>query len=561
MDRDHDGTDQNGGDQNGWEELGEELDELGQHPFRLSGSNPTEEGVLGSREAAGYRARASDKLFDGRFKTGRLAGLTMWGAIWVLSWPVVLESFLNALVGITDTVLSTRLGLDQADAVGGAAYINWFIGLVIMAIGVSATAMIARGIGAGRMALANATLGQSLVLAVSAGVVLGAFIALGAETFAGALNMTEGATAAFTEYMVIIGLGVPVAAVLFILVSCARGAGDTRRPLYAMALRNLVNIGASYALSGVDVGGAANPFPFDLGVRGLALGTVLGDLAGAGVLLIMAVRGTWGIRILRRRLIPHWTTMWRLIRLATPNFFESLGMWFGNVLVLMLVGMLGLMDRAARVGEGGVAAADGDGLLGAHVIAIRIESLSFLPGFAMGTAAATLAGQYLGARRRDLARSAMIRCAAIGAAVMGAMGVVFITAPRFVTGLMTEQPEHMEITPSLLFICGTVQIPFAIGLVLRTAMRGAGDVRWALALTWISTYLVRLPLAFLFSGVDIVVRDDNGGVRTLLENPMPDDFFVSGLSGLWVALCTDLTIRGVLFTARFVQGGWAEQRV
>jgi len=546
-------------DESDWNEGFEEFEDLEAHPFRM-GTDPTEEGVLGSREAAGYSAAPADGLVEGRFRTGRLAGLTMWGAIWVLSWPVVLEGFLNAFVGITDTVLSARLGLDQADAVGGASYINWFIGLVIMAVGVGATAMIARGIGAGRMALANATLGQSLVLAVSAGVVLGAFIALGAESVAGALNMTEGATAFFTEYMLIIGLGVPVAAVLFMLVSCARGAGDTRRSLYAMALRNLVNIGASYALSGVDVGGVANPFGFDLGVTGLALGTVLGDLAGASVLLTMAIRGTWGIRILRRRLIPHWTTMWRLVRLATPNFLESFGMWIGNFMVIAMVGMLGLMDRAARAGVDG-AATDGDGLLGAHVIAIRIESLSFLPGFAMGTAAATLAGQYIGARRKDLARSAMVRCAAIGAAVMGAMGVVFITAPRFVTGLMTDQPEHMEITPVLVFTCGTVQIPFAIGLVLRTAMRGAGDVRWALALTWISTYLVRLPLAFLLSGVDIIAPDGDGGVRTLLENPMPDDFFVSGLSGLWVALCTDLTIRGVLFTARFVQGGWAHQRV
>lgn len=544
----------------------EELEGLEEHPFRI-GTDPTEEGVLGSREAPGYSDRRADKLDNGRFRTGRLAGLTMWGAIWALSLPVVAESFLNALVGITDTVLSTRLGLDEADAVGGASYINWFIGLVIMAVGVGATAMIARGIGAGRMALANATLGQSLVLAVGAGVVVGASVALGAEWIAGLLNMTEGATAEFTDYMVIIGLGVPIASVLFILVSCARGAGDSRRPLYAMVVRNGVNIVASVMLSGVTLEfglfgrDISITGPVELGVTGLALGTVLGDLAGASLMLTMAIRGTWGIRILRRRLVPHWTTMRRLVRLATPNFLESFGMWIGNFMVIAMVGMLGVMDRVARAGADGVAQADGDGLLGAHVIAIRIESLSFLPGFAMGTAAAALAGQYLGAGRKDLARSAMLRCTALGAAVMGSMGAVFIFAPRWVTGLMTSQPEHMEITPSLVFICGTIQIPFAIGLVLRTAMRGAGDVRWALALTWISTYAVRLPLAFLFSGVDIVSRDGDGGVRTLLENPMPDDFFLSGLSGLWVALCTDLTIRGVLFTARFVHGGWAHQRV
>lgn len=544
----------------------------GSGPDRYGGADdrapdPTEEGLVGVREAGiGANGRRVQGLTeDGRFRSGRLAGLGMWAAIWVLSWPVLLESFLNSLVGLTDTVLAAGLGVAEADAIAGASYIMWFIGLVIMAVGVGATALISRSVGAGRMAVANAVLGQSVLLGLVLGVFVAVFVVFMAGPVAGLLNMTEAASRAFITYLLVIAFGVPGASLLFILSACARGAGDSRRPLYAMFLRNIVNIGVSFLLSGVDISRTvmgedgprteiliANPAGFDLGILGIAIGTVAGDLVGAAVLLRMSLQGTWGITLYRRRLRPHWVTLQRLVRLGWPNFVETAGMWVGNFLVIIIVGGI----TVAGVAKGA------EGLLGAHIIAIRIEAMSFLAGFAMGTAAATLVGQYLGAGRPDKARGAAFRCTLIGSGVMLAFGVAFITAPRFLVGLLSAQPEHLELTPMLLFICGWVQVPFAIGIVLRSALRGAGDVKVVLGITWVSTYLIRLPLAFLLSGADLAFGGANGTTAWLtIVNPMPDDFPIQGLWGLWVGLCADLFIRGLMFAARFLHGGWTRVRV
>ncbi len=115
---------------------------------------------------------------DGRIKSGKLAGLSMGGAIWVLSWPILVESFLNSLVGLTDTVLAAALPNGEAatDAIGGASYIMWFIGLTIMAIGIGATALISRAVGGGKLAVANAALGQTVLLALILGTVVGSGI-------------------------------------------------------------------------------------------------------------------------------------------------------------------------------------------------------------------------------------------------------------------------------------------------------------------------------------------------------------------------------------------------
>ena len=494
---------------------------------------------------------------EGTFRTGRLAGLGMGGAIWVLSWPVMLESFLNSFVGLTDTVLAAGLPNGEAatDAIGGASYLMWFVGLIIMALGIGATALISRAMGGGRVAAANAVLGQTLSLGVVLGLLVGLVLYLIAGPIAAMLSLSEEATPLFTGYLAIIASGTVFATLLFALTACSRGAGDSIRPLMAMVVRNVVNIIVSWCASGVTInmpdflggGGLAPPINLDMGVTGIALGTVVGDIAGMLIVLVMACSGTWGIRVKARRLKPHWVTISRLVRLGVPNFLETLGMWVGNFLLIVMVGWIALEQATP-------------GLLGAHIVAIRIEAFSFLPGFAMGAAAATLAGQYLGAKRPDMAKRAVMWCTAIAAVIMTGFGLSFVFLNDTITGMFTQQPLHLERTPTLLLLCGLAQLPFALAIVFRSAMRGAGDVRWVMALTWTATYGVRLPLAYLFSGVDIPLH---GSLERLLgtaviENPSPFEY---GLNGLWLGLTIELFVRGLLFTVRYMNGGWLRKRV
>lgn len=481
---------------------------------------------------------------DGRFKSGRLAGLTLGPALFILSWPVITESFLNSLVGLVDTTLAAGLpnGEAAADAIGGASYIMWFIGLVIMALGVGATALVSRTVGRSRLAAARTVLGQTTSLALICGVFVGVFIYMVSPAVVTILNMSADAGAAFRDYMHIIALGVPAASLLFGLIACARGAGDSVSPLWAMVIRNIVNIAVSWVASGAEAFGHAPPVSLGMGVAGIAAGTVAGDIAGVLVILLQARSGRWGIRLRLKRMKPHWITVRRIVRLGIPNFFETFGMWIGNFFVVAFVGLLARQLNT-------------EGLLGAHIIAIRIEAFSFLPGFAMGSAAATLAGQYLGARRPDLAKRAVLVATGVASTLMAAIGLAFILIPRPITGLLSQQDSHLAIVPHLLIICGFVQIPFALGIVFRSAMRGAGDVKAVMVITWITTYAIRLPLAYICSGVDIPVpfRPD-----LVIHNPAPWD---PSLQGLWIGLCSELILRGALFTGYFMRGRWLNAKV
>ena len=509
---------------------------------------------------------------DGRLTRGRLKGLSMNKAIWVLAWPILLESYLNSLVGLTDTMLASQISAEATDAIGVASYFVWFIGLIAMALATGATALVSRSVGKHRLSVANAAVGQTYLVAIISGFIVGGFIAAIAPSIASRVSLEGEARTAFIGYLRIVAMGVPLSSILFAGIACLRGAGDSYRPLVAMALCNLVNMIVSFVLAGVPIqtsrlDGAGQLITnkiipavpgFEMGILGIAFGTLVAHAVGAIVITAFLIRGRSGVKLKRRWLRPHAITLKRLLRLGAPNFAESLGMWVGNFFVVMFVGWLAVADRQA----GG----SGDGIFGAHIWGIRIEAFSFLPGFSMGMAAATLAGQYLGAGSTARARTAIIRCTIIGAGIMGLMGAAFILFPHWIIGRFTAQPAHLELVPRLLVICGVVQIPFGIALVIRSALRGAGDVKFVMWITWTSTYLMRIPLAYALSGVDIytTVTSPEGEEikRILFENPFPHIEGITGtLGGLWLGLCTELFLRGALFAARFLHGGWSKVKV
>ncbi len=489
---------------------------------------------------------------DGRLKTGRLAGLSLYAAIWTVGWPVLVDSVLNSLVGLTDTMVAAAISPAATDAIGNAAYILWFCGLFMIALDVGATALISRSIGAGRWAVANAAVGQTMILAVVTGVAVGLMLLVLSAPIAAVMGMSAEGEALFRSYLRLVSLDVPLMGVLYAGIACLRGSGDSFRPMRAMIVVNIINLGLSWVLSGADYSVMAkgpggemvrtvlfhNPFPFKMGMLGIGLGMMLGHTAGAGLILLTLIRGKSGLKLRRSRLRPHWHTMRRIVKVGFPNFLETLGMWIGNFPVILMAGWIG---------------AD---LVGAHILAVRIEAFSFQPGFAIGIAAAALAGQYLGAGSPRLAKRAVLICTGLSAGVMGLMGVCFILFAKPIVGVLSAQGVHLSVTPRLLEITGLVQVPFAVALVLRQAMRGAGDVKVVMWLTWITTYAFRLPLAYALSGVEIPLP----GGRTF-ANPFKDWVGEASLTGLWVGLCAEIVLRAVAFGIRFFEGGWTRVRV
>lgn len=451
---------------------------------------------------------------------GRLGGMSLRRQVWVLAiWPL-LEQVMAFLIGTVDLWLAAwlkpeELAVAANDALGVAGYVNWLMGLMMGSVGVGASALVARAIGGRHKRLANAALGQAILLAMGVGVVFGVFLYTAAGPIAGIVGVDGRAHGLCVMYLRIISIAAPMSSLLFVGGACLRAAGDTRTPFFVVVMVNIVNVVASllFVYGPAPVGGH--------GVAGIAAGTAVAWVVGAVLILFVLFRGNRLIRLRPARLKPHWHTAKRIIRVAIPQLAEGLVIWGGNFLVIIIIGHLAT-----------------GGMLGSHMWAVRIESASFLPGLALAGAASILVGQYLGANDPRMAMRSALFCCGVAVATMSLSGLVFLTLGDKLIALFSPVPIHNELVPQLLFVCGWVQPMFALYVVLSSAIKGAGDTRSTMVIGYLSLFLFRLPLVYLF------------GV-----------YLDMGLVGVWYGLCTEMVMRGLMFAARFFHGGWLTTRV
>ena len=261
-----------------------------------------------------------------------------------------------------------------------------------------------------------------------------------------------------------------------------------------------------------------------LGFAGVALGTACGEGVGGVLVLSVLARGRSGLRIRWAGLRPHPPSIRRLLRISLPAAGESLTNVICQLWFLALINRLGSVATAA------------------HGVAIRCEAIAFLTVTAFSVAASTLTGQYLGARRPDLAARAAASAWGLGVGVLSFLGLILYTQSpgMFELFLAGRQPEVSAQGVPVLRIVAFALPALATINVLGGALRGAGDTRWPWLIVLFGYLVVRLPLTYYLAGPEEGAAFGLGW----------------GLQGAWIAMFADLHVRGALVAARFLQGGW-----
>jgi MATE family, multidrug efflux pump len=453
--------------------------------------------------------------------TGQPAlGESLWRPLIVLSLPVLAEQILSMLVGLNDTYLANHLPTHAADAgaaVGTITYFLWFMGLLVSSIGTGSTAIIARAKGARHKSLANKVTGQS----VSAAVIFG--LASGFICFVAAIPLVHttglhGLAAQYAlAYLRMLSWSLPPFMLMFVVNSCLRGAGNTLTPAICMILVNIVNMVCSFALTrgwwGLPV----------MGFDGIAAGTVIAFIFGGVLAFAVVLIGTRGAKLHLHRLAPHWHTIKRLLRIGIPAGLEGILMWIANYAVVVVVNKMDPTNASAS----------------AHMNTVRLESISYLVGFAFSIAAATMVGISLGQKNPARAQRSAYMAYAMGGGFMTLCGILMITLGRYPARWLSPSDAHIvHLTTRCLFITGFIQSGFAANMIFGGALRGAGDTFWVMILNLSTQLCLRM------TGVVIV------GLK-----------FHLGLPAIWCVLAGELFLRGVLMYGRFLHGGWKQIQV
>ncbi len=436
-------------------------------------------------------------------------------AVLMLAVPVIIEMALQSTVGIADVAMVGQLSPAAIAAVGLSNQVYMLALTVFAAVRTGTTVLVARLVGAGDVPGANRAARQSLLLSLAIALVLAA---VGLMFPAAGLRMLGAG-----EDVVTVGIGYmrwkAISVIFAILVMTAtgilRGCGDTLTSMYANVTINVTNIALNWVFIFGNLGMPA------MGAAGAGFATMVARGAGAVIMMYVLMRGKASVHV-KFRDDNHidWPIMRRVLNVGLPAAMEELMMRGAQIFFTMIITSLGTYMYAA------------------HQIALRAESLAFMPGMGFAVAATTLVGQNLGAKQPGIARKAGWLTIWLCIGMMSAIGLLLYIFAVPLTGFFTPEPEVIAAGSRVLRIMALAMPFMAVARVAAGALRGAGDTKYVMWGTGISIWAARLGLAFIF-------------VR----------LFDWGLVGAWLGMTADQIVRAAFFGIRYYSNKWQHIKV
>jgi putative MATE family efflux protein len=402
-----------------------------------------------------------------------------------LATPIIGENLLQTMVGAVDTFMVARLGAAAVAGVGIGFELVFFIISILSAIDIGATVLVSQAIGAGQQKRANQLARQAIVWGLLLAIPVSIVMFLAAPTVIGLFGADPEVTAAATTYLQVTAATSVALFLSFVCGAVLRGAGDSRTPLQAAVLANIVNIIVAYVLIFGHLGLPA------LGVAGSALGAASGRSLGAAYMLVMMARGrkaislggSWGWR-------PRLATARQLLTLGVPAAMEQV---LSSGAFMVLIGVVALIGTHA---------------LAAQQITFTALSLAFLPAFGFSIAATALVGQSIGAQVPADARKASriaLRWALIW---MGVGGLLTFLFSERVMSVFSADPAVIGAGTAALRSL-SVALPFwGLWFVSSGSLRGSGDTRTPLLIgastMWLSVLIAWIAVRWFGSGLGTV---------------------------------------------------------
>lgn len=416
--------------------------------------------------------------------------------VWQLSLPAILTQITTIAMQYIDSAMVGALGADASAAIGLVASSTWLFGGVTTAVSAGFSVQVAHRIGAGEDTEARTVVRHGLAAALTLAALL-ALLGLGIcrqlpYWLGGGAEICADASAYFLTF----SLMLPFSQLNSLTAGFLQCAGDMVTPSVLNAV-----------MCGLDMVCNALLIPH-FGVLGAGVGTAL-----ACALVSLAMGWCCCVRNAQLRLRRGEAHAFRpeilkkAFRIGAPVAVQEIAMNGAMVASTMILAPLGAAAIAA------------------NSFAVTAESLCYMPGYGVGSAATTLVGRSVGAGDAVQARRYGNICTALGGALMGCTGLLMMIFCPFVFRLLTPVAEVRTLAAQALRIGLLAEPLFGVSIAAAGALRGAGDTLVPSLLNLGSIWIVRLGLALLLVGK-------------------------LGLRGMWIAMAIELCVRGALMLWR-----------
>lgn len=337
------------------------------------------------------------------------SGSVFQNIVW-FSLPYLLSYFLQTLYGMADLFIIGQFeGVAGTTAVSIGSQVMHMITVMIIGLAMGSTVSIAQAVGANNKKQASLSVGNTVTLFMGLSVVLAAVLLLFVRPIVTVMSTPEEAVSGTVLYLIICFLGIPFITAYNIISSIFRGLGDSRSPMYFIAVACVANIVLDYLFIGY----------FHLGPAGAALGTTLAQAVSVVIALLAISRQKSGITLCKNDFRPRKSVMGQLLQIGVPVALQDGFIQIAFIVITIIANRRGL-SAAAAVG----------------IVEKMISFLFLVPSSMLSTVSA-LCAQNIGAGKEDRAR-ATLRYAimiAAGFGILVSILIQFIAEPA--VGLFT----------------------------------------------------------------------------------------------------------------------------
>ncbi|MDE5725188.1 MAG: MATE family efflux transporter [Duncaniella sp.] len=422
-----------------------------------------------------------------------------------------------------DAAMVGRLGADNSASVGLVSTSLWLFWGICSAVTTGFSVQVAHSIGASEQARARRILRQAITSCLMFSIVISAVGAAIAFPLPRWLGGTEEVCHEASVYFLTFVLSLPLLTLNYLGGGMLRCAGNMKVPgglnVMMCVLDVVFNFFLIFPTRPIELSGTIITVPgAGLGVFGAALGTVSAEIITAGAMMWYLCFRQPDMAISRERgsFRPTGDVIRKALKVSAPMTLEHAVICGAQIAVTVIVAPLGVMAIAA------------------NAFAVTAESICYMPGYGIGDAATTLVGQSYGAKRLDLARRFGYITVGAGMTIMTLMGIILYICAPWVMELMSPVEGIVTLGAESLRIEAFAEPMFAASIVAYGVMVGVGDTVIPACMNFGSIWLVRLPLAALFAPT-------------------------MGLQGVWLAMCLELTFRGLIFLWRLISGAWLKK--
>lgn len=436
-------------------------------------------------------------------------------AIFALAWPTMLEQLLQTAVQYIDTAMVGSLGTQATAAVGATSTVNWLVSSTISALGIGFLSYVSQACGAGDREKVRRTSSQAVLTVVLSGLFFTA-LTLGLSKYVPVwMQVAPEIQSLAAQYFFILYAPMLFRTATIIFGTLLRAVGDSKTPMRVGLLVNGINVVLNFLLiypsrtwMGIQLWGAG------LGVIGAALASAISFTAG-GLCTTWVFWKHPTVSPKGESLRPDPEILVPCLKVALPNALQRFGTSLGYVAFASMINSIGEVATAA------------------HTIANTVESAFYIPGYGMMTAAATLAGNALGAndnrRAHNLARM-IIFVEVVLMIISGSL--LFAFAPQMMR-LFSKDIQVILLGAAVLRMVAVSEPFYGVAIIIEGMMQGMGNTV--------------LPFIFSISGM--------WGIR-IVGTFLCTQLFGMGLISAWACMIAHNMALFGAFLVCYLTGKW-----